>query len=232
MPNYVAPFLTDASSVSFTCPVCSVLAQHTVEKLTKQTKTQVITGETFIFDNSTSLLRTTQCTSCGSNLVWQVPKLQRLDGSGHEYSITHSKIVFPAVQPLPICSADTPELPAKLYMEARSVFGSSNRACATLLRCALEALLREKLESDKMLGLLLAEKSDEMPEALFDAAKALQLVGNDGAHSNARVIDLDEVENEFIEGLFFLFNEVVNELITKPNRQSALLAKIKGEKEK
>ena len=115
-------------------------------------------------------------------------------------------------------SPDLPEEVLETYNEARSVVAHSSRAAAALLRLAIEQLCvhlnGEGPTLDKHVALLVSEGLNKQTADMFDAVR---LVGNNAMHPVDR-IGLRE-DPGMAQLLFWLVNEIADEVITKPKQR-------------
>jgi hypothetical protein len=116
-----------------------------------------------------------------------------------------------------------PDLPDEIkadYAEARSIAGLSPRGAAALLRLAIDKLTTHLGASgrtvDDRIGDLVAKGLDDRVQQMLDSVR---VVGNETVHPGQ--IDLRDDPN-LAAWLFWLVNEIVEEMITKPNRVAAI----------
>jgi hypothetical protein len=116
----------------------------------------------------------------------------------------------------------SPDLPIDVqadYNEAREVMGYSLRSAAALLRLAIEKLCVElngnPMKLDAHIAALVAQGLDDETALMFDAVR---LGGNNAIHP----IDSIGVtaNREMVEMLFWLVNEIADDVITKPKRRA------------
>jgi hypothetical protein len=130
------------------------------------------------------------------------------------------KMLFPTTGTAPAPSSDLPSSVRAIYNEARSVRANSPRAAAALLRLSVETLCIElndqEMKLDDHIALLVAKGLSQETANMFDAVR---LGGNIGIHPIDRLGSIDN--NEMVETLFWLVNEIAEEVITKPKRRQA-----------
>lgn len=157
--------------------------------------------------------RMSECLSCEHRTVWR-----------------HDVIIYPLVSPAPTASADMPDEVRPLYEEAAAVAAVSPRAGAALARATLERLLK-RLDPD-------APKKSQLddfivrvlPHVNVATGKLLTLirhVGNKSLHvedvpDEAIVLLLSDEDADILGVLFQTINDVVEELITRPNQADLL----------
>jgi Domain of unknown function (DUF4145) len=116
-------------------------------------------------------------------------------------------------------SADLPQEVQDTYNEARSVLAYSLRAAAALLRLAVEQLCvhlnGEGPKLDKHVAMLVSRGLHKQTADMFDAVR---LVGNNAIHPVDK-IGLRE-KPEMVHVLFYLVNEIADEVITKPKQRA------------
>jgi hypothetical protein len=137
-------------------------------------------------------------------------------------------MLVPATGGVKAPSKDLPEAVRATYNEARAVFVHSRRAAAALLRLAVEQLCVELNgvgpTLNQHIGVLVGKGLHQQTADMFDAVR---LVGNNAIHPIDR-IGLDE-KREIVEKLFFLVNEIADEVITKPRQRAEATAWIPDE---
>jgi len=137
-------------------------------------------------------------------------------------------MIIPATGTVRAPSPDLPEEVQDTYNEARSVVAHSPRAAAALLRLAIEQLCvhlhGEGLTLDKHVALLVSGGLHNQTADMFDAVR---LVGNNAIHPVDR-IGLQE-NPDIVQTLFWLVNEIADEVITKPKQREAATAWIPPE---
>lgn len=117
-----------------------------------------------------------------------------------------------------------PALVRDLYEEARSVLSSSRRAGAALARASLERLLREvdsDAPTDARLDDRIARVSGRVSTGLAETLDVIRYLGNEALHVNDEqqelvYLYLDETEPEIAEFMFASINQLVDELIARP----------------
>lgn len=138
------------------------------------------------------------------------------------------KIIYPATGTAPPVNVDTPDDIKDDYNEASSILAASPRGAAALLRLAIQKLCKELGQPGKNvnsdIGALVAGGIDRRMQQAFDV---LRLVGNDAVHPGQ--IDLRD-DREMAEGLFRLFNVIVEKLISEPKHIEEMYGKLPPEK--
>jgi uncharacterized protein DUF4145 len=144
-----------------------------------------------------------RCLVCGGFTLWL--ETQMIDPRG-KYG--------------PPAHASTPDNVLELYEEARDVGGASRRAAAALLRLALQTLLTDlepgHANLNATIGALVDRNLDPQVQQAMDV---LRVIGNNAVHPGE--VQLDE-DPELVPALFELINLVVEQLIARPERVSAL----------
>lgn len=155
-----------------------------------------------------------RCLACQRGTVW------------HD-----NQIVFPAARTAPQPSPDMPGVPRELYEEAAAVMQVSRRAGAAMARATLERLL---IELDPMdvprpaLDERIIHVIPRVSSALEPALTVIRHAGNKALHvadapDDTLVLVLDEEDEGIVELLFSAINDLVDELVTKPNVRQRLL---------
>lgn len=115
-----------------------------------------------------------------------------------------------------------PDLPPEIradYNEARAVAAHSLRSAAALLRLAIEKLCvmlnGREMKLDEHIGALVAKGLDDETALMFDVVR---LGGNNAIHPVDRI---GVTANREIVGiLFWLVNEIADDVITKPKKRA------------
>jgi hypothetical protein len=140
-------------------------------------------------------------------------------------------MLVPATGGVVAPSRDLPEGIRETYDEARAVSVHSPRAAAALLRLAVEQLCVELNGEgptlNEHIGLLVGNGLYKQTADMFDAVR---LVGNDAVHPIDKV-GLGEDPNR-VRMLFYLVNEIADEVITKPRQRTEATAWIPEEERK
>ncbi len=146
----------------------------------------------------TSVSRAT-CLICGYPSIW-----------------FEENMVFPLKSRAPLPNPDLPADVKADYMEARSIAATSPRGAAALLRLCVQKLciaLGEKGKRiDDDIASLVGKGLDERVQQMLDSVR---VIGNESVHPGQ--IDLRD-DPELAATLFWLVNEIADEMITKPNR--------------
>ena len=182
---------------SFHCPFCRVYAQHHWKIL------QYVPHENqFQLDNTFG--HTSWCNYCGEHAFWVLNEKD-------EYNM-----IYPRQISLPDPHTDMPQLTKELYDEARLIYNDSPRAAAALLRCSLERLTVNLGEKKGTLNTRIGNLTKKGLSAdVQKALDAVRITGNEGSHYGE--IDLTGKDGmETVDGLFYLLNFIVEELIKRP----------------
>jgi hypothetical protein len=141
-------------------------------------------------------------------------------------------VVYPNTSSAPFPHADMPETVLPLHEEARSIVNHSRRGAAALARATMELLLRE-LDPEAPRGARLDDRilrvENKVSSGLAELLTFIRHVGNQslhvtGAPDDAVVLVLNPDHSEPVEAIFEAINELVDELKTKPERNSRLSA--------
>lgn len=122
-------------------------------------------------------------------------------------------------------AAPNPDLPKEIqddYNEARAVVGHSLRSAAALLRLAIEKLCidlnKQHMKLDDHITTLVKNGLDEETALMLHAVR---LGGNNSVHP------VDQIgvttSREIVATLFWLVNEIADEMISKPRRRAEAL---------
>ncbi|GAA1608473.1 DUF4145 domain-containing protein [Leucobacter chromiireducens] len=158
--------------------------------------------------------KTSECKSCNERTTWRKealihPPLRTGVERAHELMDAAAKV---------------------LYEEAASVLPVSRRASAALARAALEVELKalEIGPPDSRLDDRIALLSTQVSEPLWQLLTVLRDTGNRVLHSKsddgAVALFLDEADAELAPVLLGSINQVVDELVAKPQRASDLFS--------
>ncbi len=130
-------------------------------------------------------------------------------------------IVYPIPRLAPDPIAGMPEDVKKDYEEASAVLAHSPRACAALLRLALQRLCVHLGQPGKVLNddiKALVQQRGLKPQ-IQQALDIVRVTGNNAVHPGE--MDLDD-DQEIALGLFTVINLIVEEMIVIPNQIQAL----------
>lgn len=138
------------------------------------------------------------------------------------------RLIYPAKGTAPAVNVDTPEQIKADYNEASSILAASPRGAAALLRLAIQKLCKELGQPGKNInndiGSLVSGGLDRRIQKALDV---LRVIGNDAVHPGQ--IDLrDNVETA--EGLFRLFNLIVEKMISEPKHIEEMYGQLPLEK--
>ncbi len=144
-----------------------------------------------------------RCRSCGEVSLWLC-----------------ERVIFPESQ---IIVRPNPDMPGDVkadFNEAAGIVDRSTRGAAALLRLAIQKLCIQLGLPGKNLNrdiaALVARGLDQQIQMMLDAVR---VIGNDSVHPGE--IDMKD-DRETALQLFFLVNEIVDEMISKPQRVKAL----------
>lgn len=137
----------------------------------------------------------------------------------------HRRLVDPAVKQGALPNEDMPAEIARDFEEARSILNLSPRGAAALLRLCVEKLCAHlgaagKSIDDKIAHLV----SKGLDERVKDALDVVRVIGNNAVHDGK--LDVRDNDPDLASRLLDLVNEIVEEMISKPNRLTALKGKI------
>lgn len=157
------------------------------------------------------------CVACSRRSIWR-----------------DEEIIYPSAPGAPAAHPDMPGTARSLYDEARRVLPISRRAGTAMARATLERLLRDldpeakpKLSLDQRIGRV----TDRVSSGLGGVLDVIRHAGNKSVHAEDEldevlVLVLDDEDVEVVELLFSAINELVDELITKPNRHADLVSRL------
>ncbi len=143
-------------------------------------------------------------------------------------------VVYPVSSRIKPAHQDMPASARELYDEAASVMTVSRRAGAAMARATLERLLIE-LDPDAPSGSALDDRilriETRVSSSLNDVLTVIRHGGNKAVHPRGEsdgvlVLLLDKDDEAIIDVIFSAINDLVDELITKPQRRSQLLAAV------
>ena len=130
-------------------------------------------------------------------------------------------ILYPSIDiEIPKPHLDMPEEIAKDYEEARLVFSFSPKSSAALLRLAVQKLCKHLGEKGKNINddiKSLVKKG--LPIHVQQALDIVRLVGNQASHPGE--INFDDTP-EIAKKLFVLINEIVEDRISRPQKQAEI----------
>jgi hypothetical protein len=183
---------------SFNCPWCGVRAQqHWITLLRRTPVGQLMGTEANI----------STCHVCGKESLWYEEEL--LIPSGQSFPLPH------------------PDLPAPLqddYLEARDIAQRSPRAAGALLRLIIERLCPlvggEGRNLHACIGNLVAKGLKSEVQEMLDTVR---VTGNDLVHGGTFA---DEDTEITVSTLFWLVNEITDEMITRPRRIKEAYARL------
>lgn len=144
------------------------------------------------------------------------------------------RMVHPTQKGAPQAHVDMPVSAAELYEEARAVLPISRRAGTAMARATLERLLRE-LDTEAPRGAKLDQRiqrvASRVSSGLAGILDVIRHAGNKSLHVSEELDDvlvlvLDEKETEVVDLLLSAINELVDELVTKPNRHQDLIGRL------
>jgi len=176
-------------------------------------------------ESTTFDLRSAACHACGRRSIWRVPQSGRK--APDHYDSDSALMIFPhdtgEISPP---TSDMPPNVKSLYNEAATVFGSSPRSAAALLRLCLQVLLKELGLPGRNINKDIAALVERgLPVSIQQAMDVLRVVGNNAVHPGQ--IDLDE-NRDTAKALFSLLNLVVESQITSPRKVQELFSSLPG----
>ena len=136
------------------------------------------------------------CQSCSKTSIW-----------------IEEEMIYPKLFSFPDPNEDLTAEIKKLYLEAANIFQDSPRASAALLRLSIEELckqLGEKGDLNTSIGNLVKKGMNIKMQQALDYCR---VIGNNAVHAGK--IDLEDDPNK-ISTLFYLVNDIADEMITKP----------------
>lgn len=180
----------------FTCPHCSVYSQHSWYGT-------LLEHPNFLSNIAHNDLKIAKCTHCNNFSYW------------------HSKqIIYPPKSIIPNPAPEMPDNVKQDYLEARSISVSSSRGAAALLRLSLQKLMIHLGESGTNLNNDIASLVRKgLPVKIQQALDYVRVIGNNAVHPGT--IDIND-NKEIVGFLFALINEIVDYMITKPQRLEKL----------
>lgn len=203
MHGYTPPQLNEPS---FTCPHCGVYALHAWGQLL------TVRGHGVYHPEAGDPHRSI-CARCRKPTIWFM-----------------GEMIYPLGGTAPLPNPDLPETIKADYLEARSIAALSPRGAAALLRLAIDKLTTDLGAKGKnindRIGYLVVKGLDVRVQQMLDSVR---VVGNESVHPGQ--IDLRD-DPELAGALFWLVNEIADEIIAKPNRIKAVYAKLPEEKRK
>lgn len=126
------------------------------------------------------------------------------------------EMIYPRSSPFPAPNEDMDDEIKGLYLEAAKIFQDSPRASAALLRLCVEGLCRqlgEKGGLNACIGNLVNKGLDEGMQQALDYCR---VIGNNAVHIGE--IDVEEGSDK-VPTLFYLVNDIAQEMITKPKER-------------
>jgi hypothetical protein len=147
-----------------------------------------------------------RCMHCGNSLIW-------LEG----------KRIYPLTSAGPAPDADMPVDVRADYVEAQVVAPLSPRGAAALLRLAIDKLTaglypdKARTPLNDRIGWM--DKQGYIGDDIQQMLDAGRVIGNHAVHPGE--LDL-QATPELVESLFWVTNELVEDLIAKPERRKAI----------
>lgn len=212
-PN-VVPF----QSRTFACLRCGLPAQQVWSALRSDSPgvqgypdfvDEPITSEALLDGTGLSSWAASRCQACGYSTIWR-----------------DDIAVYPVAKAGPAAHERMPPLVAELYDEARAVLPVSRRAGAALARAAMERLLRD-VDTDAPAGARLDDRINRIHSrvsvALGESLDVIRYLGNQALHVDAEqhelvYVYLDETDPAIAEFMFSSINQLVDELIARPEQ--------------
>lgn len=194
MENFITPKFHETA---FTCPYCSVFAVQHWHNMFPSGK--FITANAQPPTATFGRIDITECEHCHKNSLWVAGNL-----------------LIPASSSIPPASDDMPEKVSEFYKEAITVFNTSPRSAAALLRLALQILLEELGESGTNINNDIANLVKKgLPTIVQKAADTVRALGNQAVHPGT--IDFDD-NSDTASALFSIINLIVRYMITEPKK--------------
>lgn len=186
---------------SYTCPWCGIPAQQHWETLyTRRTH-----GSSKSHYPSEVIF--SRCHVCEEESLWYKEQL-----------------IIPSGQTAPLPHPDLPEPLRNDYMEARDIAQRSPRGAAALLRLVIERLCPlaggEGNRLFDCIGSLVAKGLQPEVQEMLDTAR---VIGNDFVHGGT--LDPND-DDATVATLFWLVNEVTEEMISRPKQIKAAYARL------
>jgi hypothetical protein len=200
MTEFVAP---EYEKSAFNCPWCGAFSRQTFMGAMRTVGVGRFAGATTGLND----FAVSQCDHCERYSIW------------HE-----GALIYPAGHGGPPPHSDMPEDVLEDYREAQSVFGTSARSAAALLRLSLQKLLKhlgepgENINAD--IGALVKKGLDANVQRALDIVR---IGGNNAVHPGE--LDLRD-DQQTVMQLFRLVNLVVQQMITQPREIEALWTKM------
>ncbi|MDI2029855.1 DUF4145 domain-containing protein [Saccharopolyspora sp. TS4A08] len=205
---------------AFCCPHCDVYASQDWGTLTTLIRNAPhrVEEKQLPDGQSREMWSAATCRQCGKVSIWRESQmifpLSRVGGPPHEAM---------------------PESVREIYEEARAVAAVSRRAGAGLARAALERVMKE-LDPQAPKKTSLEQRVDRLaskvPSHLTQLLDVVRYTGNGALHPDDEpgelvVLALDDEEGPALLELFLeAVNQLVDELITKPDRANSLFNKL------
>lgn len=139
-------------------------------------------------------------------------------------------MIYPSDISVESPNEDLPEDIKDDYLEAANILNLSPRGAAALLRLSIEKLVNhlevEGKDLNSKIGSLVSKRLDPLVQKSLDIVR---VIGNEAVHPGQ--IDIKD-NPEIARSLFRLVNMITEEMITKPNKVSALYQELIPEKQK
>lgn len=164
-------------------------------------------SEMIFISASVGAAKVSLCGHCRRRLVW-----------------IDDRIAWPPVGGAPLANPDMPDDVREDYQEAASIVYQSPRGAAALLRLAIQKLCKhlgepgENINAD--VGALVAKGLDTHIQEALDAVR---VIGNESVHPGE--MDLKD-DRETAVALFGLVNLIVEDMISRKKRISAVYSKL------
>lgn len=191
-------------SAPFTCPHCQTFAHF----LEFTALLQDVGGRIRHEINIDAKFK--RCSHCGDGVLW-----------------ARGSLLYPLAKRGPAPNPDTPDDVRADYVEAQTVAAHSTRGAAALLRLAIDKLTaglypdQAKLMLNDRIGWMVKQEHiDHDIQQMLDAGR---IIGNNAVHPGE--LDL-QATPELVDSLFWVTNELVEELISKPKRRKAIYESI------
>ncbi len=206
---------------AFHCPYCDVHSKMKWEEVKLLTKvvSKLGGGEKEVHsvknppgrEKKEESLHLSYCQNCNNYMIWR-----------------KEEMIHPLGKPPP-SNEGLPEDIKEIYEEAGEVKSISLKSAAALLRLALEKLLEHlEVEGDRLYDKIgnLVEEGEVNPE-LQQMMDTVRITGNEAVHQGTIILD-ENPEN--VDILFFMINEITDEMITKPKKIEDVYEKLPDRK--
>lgn len=147
-----------------------------------------------------------------------------------ETSVWHKReIIYPRLSYLPAPNEDMNDEIKKLYLEAATIFQDSPRASAALLRLSVEKLCEQLGETGTLNACIGNLVKNGLNQTIQQALDYCRVIGNEAVHPGQ--INIEE-NTDMVSTLFYLVNDIAQEMITKPREMGEKYSSLPAEKRK